>query len=245
MISTCPHCQQELGFTESQNQKIQGTLADLEPGKKLKFGCPQCKKSIELAKDTDKNATGGADVSLDSSPPEESPQEETGEFGRPNAPSINWLSEGEVGQQEIIDDVPQLLVMVNNSSIKEKIVNAFGKMGYKAEIPQSPAEAIDRMRFVDYDAVVMHVDYEGGLENSKVHAHMKAMQMSKRRRTYYIVIGPEMHTLYDIQALAYSANLVVNDAELDSIGLILKKGLRDYEDLFGPFLAALEANAQK
>jgi hypothetical protein len=54
-----------------------------------------------------------------------------------------------------------------------------------------------------------------------------------------------MHTLYDIQALAYSANLVVNDAELDSIGLILKKGLRDYEDLFGPFLAALEANAQK
>jgi hypothetical protein len=245
MISTCPHCKQELGLTESQSQKIQSTLAALESGKKLKFGCPKCKQSIELAPDAEKDVSEGADVSFADSTPEESPQEEAEEFGRPHAPNINWLVEGEIGEKEIIDDVPQLLVMVDNGAMREKIVNIFEKMGYKAEIPKSPSDAIDRMRFVDYDAVVLHADYEGGFENSSVHAHMKSMRMSKRRRIYYILIGPEMHTLYDIQALAYSANLVVNDNEIDNAGLVLKKGLRDYEDLFGPLLAAIEASAQK
>ena len=246
MISTCPHCQQELGLTDSQRQQIEGTLAKLEPGKKLKFGCPQCKNSIELAQESENKVPESADVSLHAGvSQEESDQDATEEFGRPKAPNINWLSEGEIGEQEIIDDVPQLLVMVNNDPIREKIAAAFEQMGYKAEIPKSPSDAIDRMRFVDYDAVVLHADYEGGFDNSMVHSHMKAMQMPKRRKIYYILIGPEMHTLYGIQALAYSANLVVNDTEMDSIGLVLRKGLRDYEDLFGPFLAALQANAQK
>ena len=217
MISTCPHCQQELGLTESQEQQIQNALANLETGKKLKFGCPQCKQTIELAQESGKDSSAGADVSLDRAVQEESSHEDSGEFSKPHAPNINWLSEGEIGEQEIIDDVPQLLVMVNNNAIQEKIISTFEKMGYRAEIPKSPADAIDRMRFVDYDAVVLHVDFEGSLENSQVHAHMKSMNMSKRRRIYYILIGPEMHTLYDIQALVYSANLVVNDNEIDSI----------------------------
>lgn len=238
MISICPHCQQQLGLTESQQQQIEKALAALESGKKLKFACPQCKKTVEVG------AAAGAGSEVPPSgviaqPP--SPGKAVAEFSQPQAPDISWFTDGELGEKDIIDDVPRVLVMVNDDALREKVFRAFESMGYKPESPASPAEAMDRMRFVAFDAVILHILYEGSLEASTVHGHMKKMVMPKRRRIYYMLIGPDFHTLYDLEALACSANLVINESEIDSIGLILRKGLRDYEALFGPFLAALEA----
>ena len=237
MISTCPHCRQQLGLTDVQKQQIKSALATLEVGKKLKFACPQCQKPIDLGPDD----TAKTDNTVSASSPKPSHvQGNTGKFSQPQAPDISWLLGGELGEKDIIDDVPQVLVLISDETIREKITGTFKAMGYKPESPGSPVEAIDRMRFVEFDAVVLHVNYEGSLEESAVHSHMKLMMMPKRRRIYYMLIGPDFHTFYNIEALAHSANLVVNESEMDSIGLILRKGLRDYEELFGPFLSALE-----
>lgn len=238
MISTCPHCQQQLGLTESQQQQIESALAVLESGKKLKFACPQCQKPIEVGPD----ATVKTDTIVSASGLRPSSvQKDTGDFSQPQAPDISWLTGGELSEKDIIDDIPQVLVLISDEIIREKITDAFEAMGYKPECPGSPKEAMGRMRFVEFDAVVLHVNYEGSLEGSTVHSLLKSMMMPKRRRIYYMLIGSDFHTLYDIEALAHSANLVVNESDIDNIGLILRKGLRDYEELFGPFLSALEA----
>ena len=106
----------------------------------MKFGCPKCKKSIELEQNVQKTSSHQADVSLDNTSPQEVPTPEIEEFGRPGAPDIDWLSESELGDQEIIDDIPQVLIMIPDDSIREKIVKAFEKMGYKPEIPRSPED---------------------------------------------------------------------------------------------------------
>ncbi len=62
--------------------------------------------------------------------------------------------------------------------------------------------------------------------------------MARRRAIYYIIMGPEFHTLYDLEALANNANLVVNDKEAAYLEIIFKKGRQDYDDLFGPYLEA-------
>lgn len=238
MIATCPHCQQQLGLTDGQKQQIESALATLEAGKKLKLACPKCQQPIEVGPDA---AVKKETTVLASSSKPSSVQEDTGAFSQPQAPDISWLIGGELSEKDIIDDVPQVLVLINDEVIREKITDAFEAMGYKPECPGSPKDAITRMRFVEFDAVVLHVNYEGTLEESTVHSLMKSMMMPKRRRIYYMLIGPDFHTFYDIEALAHSANLVVNEGEIDNIGLVLRKGLRDYEELFGPFLAALEA----
>jgi hypothetical protein len=71
------------------------------------------------------------------------------------------------------------------------------------------------------------------------------MAMQKRRGIYYVLVGPEFHTLYNLDALHHSANLVVNDNELPDLPIILKKSFREYDELFGPFLAALRAEGKR
>ena len=63
--------------------------------------------------------------------------------------------------------------------------------------------------------------------------------MSRRRYIFYVLIGEQFKTLYDLQALSCSANLVVNDAEIPYIGIVLKKAIPEYEALFGPLMEEL------
>ncbi|MCK5340823.1 MAG: hypothetical protein KAJ60_07090, partial [Desulfobulbaceae bacterium] len=119
-------------------------------------------------------------------------------------------------------------------------------IGYQSIYAESAEDAIEKMRFVNYAAVVYHtILEEGGLEKSTFHSYVSGLAMSKRRYMYYVLVGPEFHTLYDLEALAYSANLVVNDTELGHMDLILRKGMRENEELFGPFLSALKEYGRK
>ena len=61
----------------------------------------------------------------------------------------------------------------------------------------------------------------------------------RRRLLFYAIVGPRLHTLYDLEALAFSANLVINDREMPHLEPVLRKGLRDYEKLFRPLIDAL------
>ncbi len=63
--------------------------------------------------------------------------------------------------------------------------------------------------------------------------------MSRRRYIFYVLIGEEFDTLYDLQALAYSANLVINDADIPYVGTVLKKAIPEFEALFGPLMEEL------
>lgn len=54
-----------------------------------------------------------------------------------------------------------------------------------------------------------------------------------------MLIGPDLQTLYDLEALTLSANLVINEKDLGDINKILRKGIHDYENLFHPFLEAM------
>jgi hypothetical protein len=70
------------------------------------------------------------------------------------------------------------------------------------------------------------------------------MGMNRRRNIHYTLIGPDFQTLYDLEALSNSANLVVNDSEMDHFGLILKKSLHESQKLFGPLAEAMVAQGR-
>ncbi len=52
------------------------------------------------------------------------------------------------------------------------------------------------------------------------------------------MIGSRFHTLYDLEALCESVNVVVNTADTRFLNIIIHKGLKDYEKLFGSFIKA-------
>ena len=235
MISQCPHCSTMLRFSEAHSQKLSQALGALGPGRTLKFACPRCKISIELNQEG--NVPGPTE-------PEKKDAVNVSVLP-PQAPDISWLRSGDITESDVLEDVPTAMVLIPDTSIREKVSQGLGENQYQIYIPQNIDQAINSMRFKEYSVVVFFDEYDGKpLEEQDFHAFMMQMSMAKRRNIYYILVGDSLHTLFDLEALTLSANLVVSVNEIDHISMLLKKGLKDYESLFSPYMATLKLHGK-
>jgi len=230
MIVNCPHCGKQLKL----NDKIKESVQRLEPGKKLKVKCVHCAVPFGLDEKSLQVARPGAARST----PPESPAVDR--VRPPAPPSTDWLKDGSFEEKEVVEDIPRALVLMPESPSREMVVKAATEFGYLVEPVQTAQEAIDKMRFVNYAAVFLHSRFEpGGIKTGQFHRYMRMMDMSRRRYIFYVLLGEQFQTLYDLQALAHSVNLVVNDAEIPYVGTVLKKAIPEFETLFGPLMEEL------
>jgi hypothetical protein len=162
----------------------------------------------------------------------------------PHPPDVSWLGRGIFEDKEKIGDVAAALLLMRHSGSLREVSRTLENSGYQIECSESANEALSKLTATTYAVVVLHTDFEGGmpLEESKIHACLAKMPMARRRRIHYILIGPEFRTLYNLEALSLSANLVVNDADIGQLPGIFKKSFRDYINLFGPLLESLDAH---
>ncbi len=226
MIKNCPHCKKPLRLSEAQLARLNKALAALEAGKQLTLRCPHCKKTIRLGRN-DPPASPSTIVR----PPE--------------PPDLDWLKTGRFQGEEKVEDVPMALVLFTDSPQRQKVREAMESVGYQVMTADRADEAIERMRFVNFACVVFHSSMEPALDNSIFHRYMRQMAMERRRYIFYILIGPEFHTLYDLEALAASANLVVGEEDIQYFDVILRKAIPAYEELFGPLLDELGAQGKR
>ena len=223
MISNCPHCNKTLKLGDAQKAKLQKALDALEPGKKLTIKWPA---GINPSA---RDATGAKGKGA-----------APGGIIPPAAPDLTWLKESAVDQDERIEDVPMALILHPENEQREIVKDALEQVGYQVMIVNSVEDARERMRFVSFACVVQQSQFEGPkLADSTFYHYMRNMSMQRRRYLFYILIGPEFHTLYNLQALAYSANLVINEKNLYHMGAALPKAIPMYEEVFGPYMEEL------
>ena len=223
MISNCPNCKTALKLGEAQKEKLQKAIDALEPGKKLTIKCPSCSKPIMLESTT--SSTGG--------------------IIPPGPPDLSWLKENAVQEDDRIEDVPMALVLYPANEQRDIVRDALEQVGYQVVFADSVDNARERMRFVNFACVVQHSQFEcPKLEDSSFHQYMRNMSMQRRRYLFYILIGSEFNTLYNLQALAYSANLGINDKDLYHMGTALRKAIPLYEIVFGPFMEELTSSGK-
>ena len=240
MISNCPHCQGALKFSDAQKAKIGQALKGLKPGQKLPLKCPHCKKPIQL--DANGEAGGGAaKTEAAKKAPAKAPEAEGG-VKPPPPPSADWMNEEQSGLMESVRDVPMALVLHSGDGERHQIVSSMEALGYQVMTIKTAQEAKEQVGSGTFACIVYHVSFEGGtLEESTFHNYMRDMPMTRRRYIFYILMGPQFTSLYDIEALANSANLVVSDKDLKNFQLVLHKAIPYYEQLFGPLLEEMGA----
>jgi hypothetical protein len=227
MLTHCPHCQQSLQLTNEQISRLEQALSQLDTGKMLTIKCPLCRNAITLEK---------------SGLP---PQRNTNEMQPPPPPNLDWLTTGFFQGEEKVEDVPMALILHQPDEQRERIGVALETVGYQVFMTNTVNDALERMRFVNYSCVVLQAQMEGTLERSTFHSHMRNLTMDRRRYIFYILIGDNFHTLYNLEALAYSANLTVNSSDLRHLDIVLRKSIPAYEELFGPFLEELNAYGKR
>ncbi len=220
MTITCQNCLKKLKLSA----KIKKGVERLAPGRTLRLPCPHCSEALVLSRDS---------LGSETSQP-------TSSVKPPSPPDITWLKEGTFEEEEVVEDIPQTLILIKPGAQRDSIAKSVESIGYQATFAESGEEAMERMQFVNYASVILHSGFEeGGLNQSPFHQFMRDMSMLKRRFIFYILIGPEFSTLYDLEALSYSANLVVNDQETPELLTILRKAIPRYEELFGSLMAEI------
>lgn len=227
MLTHCPFCQRSLQLTDEQRSRLELALSQLAPGKLLAMKCPICRSAITL------DASGLP------------PQGPANAVLPPPPPDLEWLTSGRYQGEEKVEDVPMALILAPPGDQRQRIGEALEAVGYQVFLADTGVDALERMRFVNYSCVAFQENMEGTLAQSTFHAHMRGLAMDRRRYIFYILIGDTFHTLYNLEALASSANLTVNTADLPYLDIVLRKSIPAYEELFGPFLEELSAYGKR
>lgn len=233
MIVNCPNCDKHLKLSS----KISESVRRLGPGKKIKVKCVHCNEPFDL----DVNSLQQTRPDRHQARLEPDKSLVGGKVKPPASPDTGWLTDAGFIEKEVVEDIPRALVLMPESANRDTVVQAATAFGYRVEQALTPEETIEKMRFVNYAAVFLHDQFEpGGFGSGKFHQFMRVMNMSRRRYIFYVLLGEQLQTLYDLQALAYSANLVVSNTEIPFIGNVLKKAIPEFETLFGPLMEELQ-----
>lgn len=232
MNVSCPKCGKQLKLSD----KFLENIKQLKPDQKARVRCIACEEPFAI--DAAVMAKGPAVVAG----PRQgaAPKLRRSLVKPPDPPDVSWLHEGLFAEQEVVEEIPLALVLVPEQGGRAEVIKAVEALGYRAEVAASGESAIEKMEFVNYSGVILHDEFEqGGLARGAFHGFMSAMGMAKRRYIFYVLIGKSFHTLYDLEALANSANIVVNERDVQHFGTILRKTIPEYEALFGPLMEEL------
>jgi hypothetical protein len=119
-------------------------------------------------------------------------------------------------------------------------------LGFKYHTAETPELAIERMRYTNYDCIVVHESFAGStLRSNPVLNYLSPLPMPQRRYSFVCLVGPSFKTLDAMQAFAQSVHLVLNPADLTNLQAILKKGLAEFELLYRVYKETAETAGEK
>ena len=106
-------------------------------------------------------------------------------------------------------------------------------LGYKSHAAETAEAATERIRYTQYDCILIDENFAGSsLRSNAVLHYLAPLPMAQRRHSFVCVIGPSCKTMDAMQAFAHSVHLVVNPADMPALSAILKKSLFEFELLY-------------
>jgi hypothetical protein len=138
------------------------------------------------------------------------------------------------------------LICVNEGDRLTAVRTALEELGYAPETPADAADAVDRMRKVAYQVVVVDEGYGGaGALDHPVLKALNTMAMSIRRYMFVALLGADVKTLDNATAFARSVNAVVNVNDVGQLAGILRRAVADNDAFYRVFREVLQAAGKK
>ena len=142
---------------------------------------------------------------------------------------------------EVYDEHDQIALILDRQN-DDLWVTALTELEYKFQRAKSLEHAIHKLRFNQYHVVVLHEKYGGAtLKDSSLYEFISEMPMHTRRKIFVAIVGENFKTLDNMEALAYSVNLVINQKEMDQLEIILKKSIGDNDKFYKVYRETMTA----
>src|SRR5262245_51431809 len=124
-------------------------------------------------------------------------------------------------------------LVCTDATVSEIVRATLRELDFKFHTADNAEIAIERIRYTPYDIIIVQDDFAGGnLKANAVLSYLSVLAMAQRRFSMIVLIGPTFKTLDAMQAFGYSAQLVVNTADLSNLTAILKKSWAEFDVLY-------------
>lgn len=149
-----------------------------------------------------------------------------------NAPDFSNLDFFELGDKTSL--------ICSDPSTTDTARAALRDLGYKSHIAETAEMAIERLRYTQYDVVIIDENFAGSsLRSNTLLGYLAALPMTQRRNSFVCLIGSSFKTLDAMQAFAQSVHVVVNPLDLPNLAPILRKGTAEFELQYKVFKEAV------
>lgn len=144
-----------------------------------------------------------------------------------------------------MSDAPAL-ICVDEGDRRTAVAAALKELGYAAVIPNDAADAVDRLRKVAFQVVVVDETYAGGsaLDNAALKA-LNAMVMSVRRYIFVALLAADVKTLDNAAAFARSVNAVINVSDVAQLAPLLRRAVEENDAFYRVFREVLAAAGKR
>ncbi|HXM35666.1 MAG TPA: hypothetical protein VN920_10795, partial [Pyrinomonadaceae bacterium] len=136
-------------------------------------------------------------------------------------------------------DHRSILVCVEQKH-RELIARGLTEKNYDVFVAEDTEQAIERMRESQVDVVILDPDFDATEQGAAfVAREVHVLRPADRRRLFFVSLSSSKRTMDGHTAFLNSGNLVVNISELADLPETLDRSLREFNELYKDFNAAL------
>ena len=223
MIANCPQCAMSLTFDD--------TRLPTEPFNVL---CPRCRQSVTIMPPPkEEPKLPGITGPLDPIPiPGDQPD------------SMRALADLLLaGLKRSEPDVPEtkkwqrrrVLLCLDEAHMRESLRAAMEPSRYEIFSADFAPEAIEILHESRAEVIVLSpgfdADHQGG---AAMMQYVNSLTPQIRRRTYVVLVSPQLRTLDTYLAFANGVNLTVHPEDMSSFQSVFERSVRDYNELYRP-----------
>jgi predicted Zn finger-like uncharacterized protein len=240
MIIRCDNCSVSLQLDEA---KI--------PSGNFTVRCPRCQNLVRVQA----NANGGKGSptvqQLKTNAPAAAFGENTNQFAEKESDfAINQalksllgaLSKGNdaIENKDEAQEKPRRVLLCLGDGKRDRVAKLMVDAGYKVYLAQTPAQANERLREGKTEILIFSPDFAAEFGGAAIiQQKVNAMPASLRRRLFLVSIEDAGNTMNAHEAFLRNLNLIVHGNDLDQIGLIMNRALRDFNELYRHYNTAI------
>lgn len=226
MLANCPQCAMSLNFDDER--------LPTEPFNVL---CPRCRQSVTIMPPTkDEPRLPGSTGSLEV--PEAPPPSPFGPD--PLRALADMLLAGLKQSPQPAADATKwqrrrVLLCMDEAQIRETLRTALPPIRYEIFSADVAPEAIEILHESRAEVIVLSpsfdAEHQGG---AAMMQYVNSLTPQVRRRTYVVLVSPQLRTLDTYLAFANGVNLTLHPEDVGSFQAIFERSLRDFNELYRP-----------
>ncbi len=217
MQVTCNACQRSINIPDEKLPKDQA----------FSITCPGCKNKIKV------------DQHLKAQPAPPAPKQEE---ALDAVSMVVEHDEFEDDDELVIYNENDQLALILDQTNQPAWTRVLESRGFKIQYAKSQEHAVHKMKFTHFHLIALNEDYgDKDLANNVVYKTLTEMPMVTRRNIFFALMGKNFKTLNNMQAFQKSANVVINEKDIDKLEDVLKKSISENDIFYKVFKETLHS----